>query len=71
MDMDTYETTKFVLSSLKPYISKKCIILFDELYNFPGWEVGEYKALQEVFNENEYEFLAFSKIKTQVVIQIL
>ena len=70
MDLDTYESSKFVLSNLKPYISKNCIILFDQLYNFAGWRVGEYKALQEVFKESEYKFLAFSSELTQVAIQI-
>ena len=69
IDLDTYESTKFVLDKLKPHIKKGCIILFDELYNFPGWEVGEYKALKEVFSENEYKFLSFSA-GTQVCIEI-
>ena len=30
------------------------------MYNFSGWSVGEYKALSEEFNENEYDFIAFS-----------
>ena len=71
MDMDTYETSKFVLSNLKLYILKNCIILFDELYNYTGWEVGEYKALRKVFKENEYKFLAFSRKGPAVAIQIL
>ena len=71
MDMDTYETTKFVLENIKPHLSKKCIILFDELYNYPGFEVGEYKALKETFNENEYKYILFSKDGTQVAIQII
>jgi hypothetical protein len=71
MDMDTYETTKFILTNIKPYISKNCIILFDEFYNFPGWDVGEYKALKEVFNDNEYKFLSFAKDGNQTTIQIL
>jgi hypothetical protein len=71
MDMDTYETTKFVLENIKPYLSKKCIILFDELYNYPGFEAGEYKALKETFNENEYKYILFSKDGTQVAIQII
>ena len=70
MDMDTYETTKFVLTKIKPYLLKNSIISFDELYNYPGWEVGEYKALKETFNENEYKFIAFG-IKTQAAIQII
>jgi hypothetical protein len=71
MDMDTYETTKFVLENIKPYLSKKCIILFDELYNYPGFEVGEYKALKETFNHNDYKYILFSKDGTQVAIQII
>jgi len=69
IDLDTYESSKFVLENLKPYLSKGCIILFDELYNFSGWDVGEYKALSETFSENEYKFLSFST-GTQVCVQI-
>ena len=29
-------------------------------YNFPGWDVGEYKALKEEFDETEYSFKVFS-----------
>ncbi|MBT6843785.1 MAG: class I SAM-dependent methyltransferase [Candidatus Melainabacteria bacterium] len=71
MDMDTYESTKFVLENIKPFLSKNSIIIFDELYNFAGWRVGEYKALTEVFEENEYKFLAFAKSSAQAVIQVL
>ena len=72
IDCDTYETTKFILESTKPYINKGCIILFDELYNFPGWSVGEYKALVEIFkeDEDEYEYLGFSYNKGNVTIRI-
>ena len=71
MDMDTYATSKFVLSNLKPFLNKSCIIIFDDFYNFSGWDVGEYKAFTETFNENEYKFLAFSRFGRQVTIQIL
>ena len=70
MDIDTYESTKYALERLKPYLIKDSIILFDELYNFPGWRNGEYKALQETFNESEYKFRAFSTHGTKVVIQL-
>ena len=69
MDLDTYPSTKFVLSEIKPYLADNAVILFDELYNLTGWKVGEYKALTEVFNENEYKYLAFSKRKYNVAIQ--
>lgn len=71
MDMDTYESSKFVLEQIKPFLVPGAIILFDELYNFSGWKVGEYKALTEAFDEAEYKFLAFSKYDSQAVIQVL
>ena len=71
MDVDTYESSKFILESIKPHLVKGSTILFDELYNFEGWDVGEYKALREVFNDDEYKFLAFSQDSAQVVIKIL
>ena len=62
IDLDTYESSKFVLQSLKPYLNNGAIILFDELYNYSGWDEGEYNALQEVFKETEYIFLLFQRL---------
>ena len=60
-----------ILEKIKPFLANRAIIIFDELYNFPGWDVGEYKALNEVFNENEYKFLSFAKNGQQAVIQLI
>ena len=70
LDMDTYSPTKFTLEKIKPYLVKDAIILFDELYNFLGWEEGEYKALNEVFSENEYRFKSFALKGKNSCIQI-
>jgi hypothetical protein len=69
VDVDTYETTLFILKTIKPYLNKGAILIFDELYNYINWEENEYKALIEVFNNQEYEYLAFSKEGAQVVIR--
>ena len=71
MDVDTYESSKFVLENIKPFLIKGAIILFDELYNFEGWDVGEYKALTETFGEKEYSFISFSTDTSQAAIKIL
>ena len=71
IDVDTYETTKFILEKIKPFLVSNSIILFDELYNYEGWDVGEYKALTEVFEENEYKFVSFSIDTAQATIKIL
>ncbi len=69
-DMGVCESTKFALEKLKPYLVKDAIIIFNRLYNFPGWRNGDYKALQETFDESEYKFRAFSTHGTKVVIQL-
>ena len=60
IDTDTYSTTKFILQQIKPHLINGAIIIFDEFWSYAGWRVGEYKALIEVFKEEEYKFLAFS-----------
>ena len=69
-DMDTYESTKYALLKIKPFLNKGAIIIFDELYNFPGWKEGEFKALQETFNDTEYTYKAFAKNSGKVVIKL-
>ena len=71
IDVDTYETSKFILDSIKPYLVKGAIILFDELYNFEGWDIGEYKALKETFEESDYKFISFVTDGQQAAIKIL
>lgn len=70
IDVDTYETTKFILINLKKYLEKDTIILFDELYNMPGWSVSEYKALKEVFSDEEYTYIGFAAYGEQAAIKI-
>ena len=58
------------IEKIKPYLVKNSIIIFDELYNYYGWKQGEFKALIEVFNEDEFVFKAFNLSGKQCVIQI-
>jgi len=69
MDMDTYESTKFALIKIKPFLKKGSIILFDEFYGYPNWEQEEYKAFKEVFNKEEFKFIAFCE--SEVAIEML
>lgn len=69
-DMDTYMPTKFVLEKIKPYLVKNSILLFDEFYNYVGWEYGEYKAVNEVFQKNEFVYKAFNLKGAQCAIQV-
>jgi len=70
LDMVTYSPTKFALEKIKPYLTKGAILIFNELYNFIGWQNGDYKALKEVFNDDEFEYKAFRINAKICVIQL-
>ena len=66
--MDNYAPTKYVLTNVKSRLEKGAIIIFDEFYGYPNWKNHEFKAFQEVFNENEYIYIGFSQ--RQAVVKI-
>jgi hypothetical protein len=70
LDLDIYEPTVYVLKKIKPFLDSKAIILFDQLYNYPGWELGEHRALNEVFSKEQYSFIAFCTTGSQASIKL-
>jgi len=52
-----YIVLQYILNVLKDYIDKDCIIVFDELVNYPGFDGpnGELRALYEFIRENVVE----------------
>lgn len=62
IDSDIYSSAKTILSCLSNQIIKGTIIVFDEYFNYPGWENHEYKAFQEFVKDNnkQYEYIAYS-----------
>jgi len=68
MDADLYSSTKYVLDTLKDYIDTDCIIVFDELVNYPGFDgdTGELKAFYEFITENkvDYEWIGMNGTPT-------
>jgi hypothetical protein len=58
LDADLYSSTKYILDVLKNYIDDGCIIVFDELVNYPGFdgETGELKAFYEFITENNVNY---------------
>ncbi len=57
MDADLYISTKYIFDIVKYYIDDGCIIVFDELLNYPGFfDNGELKAFYEFITENNVEY---------------
>jgi hypothetical protein len=66
IDCDLYSSTKLVLNAVKDYLEDGCIILFDELVNYPGYmgETGELLALYEFIRDNNvnYEWIGMNGV---------
>jgi hypothetical protein len=64
LDADLYSSTKFILDCVKDYIDNDCIVVFDELVNFIGFDsdTSELKAFYEFINENvvDYEWIGMN-----------
>ena len=58
IDCDLYSSTKHVLNNLIDFLDNECIIVFDELVNYPGFdgETGELKAFYEFIVENNIRY---------------
>jgi hypothetical protein len=71
IDCDTYESTKYVLDTLKGKIIPKTYILFDEYLGYPNWEIGEYKAFQEFIADTglKYRYVAFCFKQVLLIIE--
>lgn len=73
VDCDLYSSTKTIFDLLGHLINTGSIIIFDEYFNYPGWQSHEFKAFQE-FIENKklkYQYIAYNSKHEQVVVKIL
>jgi len=72
IDCDLYSSTKTIFDLLEHQIHPGCIIVFDDYFNYPGWEEGEYKAFHEFLERAglEYDYICFNSLSTQVAVKI-
>jgi hypothetical protein len=72
IDCDVYSSTKDVLNGLSTMLKPGTVIVFDEYFNYPGWENGEWLAFQEFCREQgrTYRYLAYNRVHEQVSIVI-
>ena len=52
-DADLYSSTSFALEHITPHIGQRCIFIFDEYENYPGWEEHEHLAFQQWQEEHQ------------------
>jgi hypothetical protein len=72
IDCDLYSATKTVLDMLSNMLQAGCIIVFDEYFNYPDWENGEYKAFAEYIAKSgrSFEYVAYVRNGTQVAVRL-
>jgi hypothetical protein len=72
IDSDTYQSAIDGLGPLLPLLRVGTVLVFDEFYNYTGFESGEYRAFMELIVGNGFEYspLAFNAYHQQVAIQI-
>lgn len=72
IDCDIYSSTADTFNLLGDNIVEGTIIVFDEFYNYPGYENHEFKAFNEFLAEKGFtaEFIAYNAFHEQVAVKI-
>ena len=70
IDCDLYSSTVDILNALRDRLQVGTVIVFDEYFNYPNWERGEFKAWCEFADGSGigYEYLAYAR--QQVALRI-
>lgn len=56
IDCDLYSSTKTIFDNFKDQFQDGTVIVFDELIDYNGWQLHEYKAFNEFIDETGYKW---------------
>jgi hypothetical protein len=72
IDCDLYSATRTIFAELGGMLQPGCIVVFDELINYAGWQGGEYKAFIEFVGESKrsFEYIGYVRTGGQVAIRL-
>ena len=72
VDCDLYESSAYIFKLIQPRLLPGSIILFDEFYNYPGWQNGEFKAFKELVDTHsiQFNYIAYNRLQRQVAIKL-
>jgi predicted O-methyltransferase YrrM len=71
IDCDLYASTADILRELAARLQPGTVIVFDEYFNYPGWERHEFKAWKEFVAERHVEYAYLGYARQQVALRIL
>jgi len=71
-DSDLYSSTKTTLEYLKDHFQDGSVIVFDEYFNYAGWQEHEHKAFCEFLDETGYkvEYLGYCDSKCPLAVRL-
>lgn len=72
IDCDIYASTRVVFDLLGGRIGPGSVVVFDEYFNYPGWQQHEFRAFQEFVASRglNYAYIGFSAEKGHVAVRI-
>lgn len=72
IDCDLYSSTRTVLQQVGPRLVEGSVVLFDEYYNYPGWEQHEYRAWREHVEASglSFEYITMTMDDEQVAVRV-
>ncbi len=73
IDCDLYSSACEVLENCANRLRPGSIIVFDEYFNYPNWQEGEFKAFQETvaLHRIRYRYIAYNSVHEQVAVEII
>ena len=73
LDADLYSSTVTVLDLLRDRIQCGTVIVFDEYFNYPGWEDHEHRAWMEFVAREQiaFEYVAYNRFGQQVAVEVV
>lgn len=72
LDADLYSSTATVLNQVRPRLRPGSVIVFDEYFNYPGWQQHEHRAWQEFVTAFaiKFQYVAYTCNNEQVAIVV-
>jgi predicted O-methyltransferase YrrM len=72
LDADLYSSTSYVLEMLTERIQVGTVMVFDEFFNYPGWENHEARAFEEwlLKSEVKVEYLSYVPRHEQLAVRV-
>lgn len=72
IDCDLYSSTRTVFNAFRERIRAGTVLVFDEFFNYPGWENHEFKAFMEFIEQEQrsFEYLGYVYKHSQVAVKI-